>query len=53
MGALKSKGLIDKETATFWINDEAVAPSSVTFGGVIEGSTTGETYELKLDRPNK
>ena len=53
MGAMKSAGLIDKEVATFWINDGETASSYVTFGGVIDGSTTGKTYELSLDKANK
>ena len=53
MGALKSQNLIDKEIVTFWMNNDADGDSYVTFGGVFDGSTTGDSYELKLDTSNK
>ena len=35
------------------MNNDADGESYVTFGGVFEGSTTGDSYELKLDTANK
>ena len=53
MKALKSQSIIDNEIVTFWMNNDADGESYVTFGGVFEGSTTGDSYELKLDTANK
>ena len=52
LSALYTQGVIEEETATFWLNWYDEAESYVTFGGMPESASIGATYKQDLDTKN-
>ena len=48
MKALYDQKVIGSNEITFWLNVDGVASSTVTFGGVPDGSSIGKTFSQDL-----